>query len=265
MIVDAHVHVGRFETIDLECDFEDIIRIADRMKVDKLFCTHVKALYYDYRLGDQEIYEAMRKWPDRILGYTSVTSPRHGQPIYDHVKKCIFDWGFHGIKVYSHPRGVGGYEAFLSVADRYMYPIYEMAQEWKVPVLAHATSEEMDVICRDFPNLTMMMAHMGCTPISGGDWHTAIAVARRHPNLILDTTASGMDFGMVEEAVRVIGAERVIWGSDMPMIDAWLNIDKIRGAEIRPEEKQLILGDNIMRYVKTGRETVEKIKRERNL
>lgn len=261
MLVDAHVHVGRFETINLECDFEDVIRLADRMKLDKVFCTHVKSLYYDFREGDVLVRDAMRKYPDRIMGYVSVTSPRHGKAILDHIETCILDWGFQGIKIYAHPKGVGGYEPFLSVADPYMYPIFELAQDWKLPVLAHSASFEVDQVCRDFPNLHLMMAHMGATPISGGDWHTAIATAKKHPNLILDTTASGMDFGMVEEAVRVIGPERVIWGSDIPMIDPWLNIEKIRGAEIGEEEKKLILGDNIMRLVSEGERRVDRVRK----
>ena len=73
-----------------------------------------------------------------------------------------------------------------------------------------------------------------------------------------------MDFGMVEEAVRVIGPERVIWGSDIPMIDPWLNIEKIRGAEIREEEKRCILGENIMRLVEEGQRTVARAKAIRN-
>ena len=260
MLIDAHVHVGRFETINLSCDFADALRLADKMKLDRIFCTHVKSLYYDFREGDTAVYEAMKKYPDRIWGYVSVTSPRHGQEILDHVRTCLFDRGFHGIKIYAHPRGVGGYEPFLSVADKYMYPIFEMAEQWKTPVLAHSASHEVDAVCRDFPNLRLMMAHMGATPISGGDWHTAIKVAERHPNLILDTTGSGMDFGMVEEAVRILGPTRIIWGSDIPMIDPWLNLEKIRGAEISETDKRLILGGNIARLVREGRERIECIK-----
>lgn len=260
MLIDSHVHVGRFSTINLECDFEDVIELADRMKLDKVFCTHVKSLYYDYREGDAEVFTAMQKYPERIWGYISITSPRHSEDVLQHIRSCIFDRGFHGIKIYAHSKGVGGYEQFLSIADKYMYPIFEMAQEWKTPVLAHSCSNEVDAVCRDFPNLRLMMAHMGATPISGGDWHTAIKVAERHPNLILDTTGSGMDFGMLEEAVKVIGASRVIWGSDIPMIDPWLNIEKVRGSELDKDSKRLILGENIARLVSEGQRTVEQIK-----
>lgn len=259
-IVDAHVHIGYFQTIDLRNSVEEVIAIADRMGVSKIFCTHCQSLYGSYRDGNKVIHQAMQQYPDRILGYVTVNSPRYEQPLYDYVEDAIFNRGFSGIKIYSHPQGVGSAIPFLSVADPYMYPLFEMAQEWQVPVLAHATSAEVDTICRDFPKLVLMMAHMGATPVSGGDWHTAISTAKKRPNLILDSTGSAMDAGMIEEAVRVIGPERVLWGSDMPMIDPWINIERIRSAEISQRDKELILGENILRLVAHGQQTVDQIK-----
>lgn len=261
MIVDAHVHIGYFQTIDLRNDVEDILAVADKMGVDKVFCTHTQGLYGNYTDGNNVVYEAMKKYPDRILGYITVNSPRYGTALYEYVRKALFEYGFSGIKIYSHPQGVGSAIPFLSVADAYMYPLFEMASEWQVPILAHATSAEVDKICQDFPNLVLVMAHMGATPVSGGDWHTAIKTAEHHSNLILDSTGSAMDAGMIEEAVRVIGAERIIWGSDMPMIDPWINIERIRSAEITKKQKELILGDNILRLIKHGRKTIERLKK----
>lgn len=260
MIVDAHVHIGYFQTIDLRNDIEDVLAIADRAGIEKVFCTHCQGLYGNYTDGNEVIYQAMQLHPDRILGYVTVNSPRYGQPLYDYIQDAIFSRGFSGIKIYSHPQGVGSAIPFLSVADPYMYPLMELAQAWQVPVLAHATSAEVDTLCRDFPRLVLLMAHMGATPVSGGDWHTAISTAKKHPNLILDSTGSAMDAGMIEEAVRVIGPERVLWGSDMPMIDPWINIERIRSAEISASQKELILGRNILRIVSHGQDTVRKLK-----
>lgn len=259
-IIDAHVHIGYFQSIDLGNDIEDVLSRADKMGVEKVFCTHCQGLYGNYTDGNEVVYQAMQKYPDRVLGYVTVNSPRYGKPLYDYVQHAIFDRGFSGIKIYSHSQGVGSAIPFLSVADPYMYPLFEMAQEWQTPILAHATSAEVDVICKDFPKLVLMMAHMGATPVSGGDWHTAISTAKKHPNLILDSTGSAMDSGMIEEAVRVIGPERVLWGSDMPMIDPWINIERIHSAEISDADKEWILGKNILRLVANGRRTADKLK-----
>ena|GEM_PF-6384162 len=64
------------------------------------------------------------------------------------------------------------------------------------------------------------------------------------------TTSSGMDLGMVEEAFRQVGAERIVWGSAAPLLDIWYNFEKIKAAEILEEEKQLVWGENINRLVR---------------
>ena len=251
MIIDAHVHIGKFQTLNLSNTFEKALKLADRMGVDKIFCTHLISLYYDFEEGDLEVYKAMKKYPDRILGYVTITSPRHGNRLIEHVKKYICEYGFHGLKIYSRPKAaIGGFDLVFSITDEYMYPILEMASDWKVPVLAHAKPEECDIVSSNFPNVRLIMAHAGSTQIANGNWHKAIMVAQKHPNLYLDTTSSGMDLGFVEEAVRVLGAKRIVWGSDVPLLDAWYNIEKIRSAEISEEDKNLILGENILRLAK---------------
>ena len=37
MIVDSHVHVGTFPNLNLSISFDEIIEIAERMKIDKVF------------------------------------------------------------------------------------------------------------------------------------------------------------------------------------------------------------------------------------
>ena len=251
MIIDAHVHIGTFyaNKLDLSVTFEEAIEWADRVGLDKLFCTSITSLYYDFTEGDEEIRAGLKKYPTRVLAYATVTTPRHGKKLMDHLKRCFYDYGFHGIKIYSHTQGIGSYESNISITDEYMAPVCEFASELRIPVLAHSSPEQCDIVCERHPNLKLMMAHMGSTQIARGAWHAAIAVAKRRPNLHLDTTSSGMDLGMVEEAVRVVGAERIVWGGDIPLLDIWYNLEKIKSAEISEPEKQMILGANIQRLV----------------
>jgi len=79
--------------------------------------------------------------------------------------------------------------------------------------------------------------------------YKGITIAKKHSNLYLDTTSSSMDLGMVEQAVKAIGPKRIVWGSDLPFLDQWYEIEKIRSAEIDVESKKLILGENINRLV----------------
>ncbi|HWQ78003.1 MAG TPA: amidohydrolase family protein [Anaerovoracaceae bacterium] len=251
MIIDGHVHIGKFMCgkLTMSNDFESALEMADRNGIDKIFCTSTTSLAYDFETGDRQILEGMRKYPDKVLAYATIPSPRHGKKIIEHLKRCFLEYGFHGLKIYSHTQGIGSYESYISIADEYMDPVLEFAAEHNIPVLAHSSPEQCDVVCGRFPELQLMMAHMGSTQIAHGMWHTAIAVAKRRPRLILDTTSSGMDLGMVEEAVRVIGDERIIWGSDVPLLSVAYNIVKVTSAEIPQESKAKILGLNIARLV----------------
>lgn len=246
MIIDSHVHIGKMNLFNLSITFEEAICLAKKLKIDKIFCTHLLSLFYDFKEGDAAVYKAMKKYPECILGYVTITSPRLGKYVLDHMEKYIGDYGFHGIKIYSHSNNR---EPWLSIIDPYMFPIFEKACKWKIPVLAHATPEECDEVCNIFPDLHIIMAHMGCTSLARGDWHKAIMVAKKHSNLYLDTTSSSKDLGMIEEAVKVIGANRIIWGSDLPLLDPWYEIEKVRSAEISNHEKELILGKNINRLI----------------
>jgi len=54
---------------------------------------------------------------------------------------------------------------------------------------------------------------------------------------------------MIEMAVRELGAERVVFGSDAPGRNFCVELSKIMAAEIEPEERNLILGGNMMRLL----------------
>ena len=42
-------------------------------------CTDLTALFYDMHEGNRLLYDEMRRFPDRILGYASLHSTRFGQ------------------------------------------------------------------------------------------------------------------------------------------------------------------------------------------
>jgi uncharacterized protein len=50
---------------------------------------------------------------------------------------------------------------------------------------------------------------------------------------------------MLEHAVSELGAERILFGTDMPLLDPYTQLAKVTGADISNEAKQAILGDNL--------------------
>jgi predicted TIM-barrel fold metal-dependent hydrolase len=118
-----------------------------------------------------------------------------------------------------------------------------------MPILAHTTPAECDYLMERVPQCRLVMAHMGGHPYAFGDWHRAVAVAKKHPNLLLDTASSQIDNGMLEHAVAEIGPERILYGSDMPLLDPHTQKAKVTGAQISDEARRLILGGNVERIL----------------
>lgn len=248
MIIDAHVHIGMMTLFRAEGRVEDLLREADQSGIEKLFCTDATALLYDFREGNQNLYQLMRRYPDRIIGYCTISSARYGQEALDEIDRCANDYGMRGLKIYSFSVP-GTHDPFISVDDEWMYPLIEKATEYQMVILAHSNAEEIGHLAELFPQAILLMAHMGNTAHARGDWHKAIAVAKRYPNIYLDTSTSSTDFDCIETAVEVLGAERIIFGSDWPLFSHEFALARITSTSLTQGEKDLILGGNLRRLL----------------
>lgn len=241
MIVDGHVHIGKSTRLQISADGEMLVRIADSLGFDKICCTDLTALFYDMHEGNLLLYEEMKKFPDRILGYASLHSTRFGQEALDEIKRCRHDYGMRGLKIYSTPE--------MSIAEPGMIPILETCVELEMPILAHTTPQECEYLLSEVPEAHFIMAHAGAQPFAHGDWNRAIMAAERFPNLYLDTASSTIDTGFVEACVAALGARKIIFGTDIPLLDPWPQLVKIRETRLTEEDRKLVMGGNILRLM----------------
>jgi uncharacterized protein len=241
MIIDAHVHIGTSQFLQIDADAAQLVAIADEVGFDRIFVTHVTALYYAMREGNDALGADLARWGDRLIGYVTIPTHRLGQDACDKIRRCVECHGMRGVKMYSHPES--------SITEASATAIIETAADLKLPILGHFTPTECDVLMQRVPEARILMAHMGGQPYALGNWHLAVEVAERHPNLYLDTATSQIDNGMIEHAVAQLGADRIVFGTDTPLLDPWVQRAKIEGAAIDESAKRLILGGNIARLV----------------
>ena len=237
MIIDGHVHIGTTVFFHMKADGDLLVRLADEAGFDRIFVTHLNALFYDMRQGNDELASEIARHPDRLIGYVSVPTPRLGTRAIEEIKRCHEQYGFRGLKIYSHPEA--------PITEPATWPLLETAAEFGMTILAHTTPAECDELMTHVPQARLVMAHMGGHPYAFGDWHRAVAVAKKHDNLLLDTASSMIDNGMIEHAVSELGAEKILFGTDMPLLDPHVQLAKIRGADIDEEAKAKILGGNL--------------------
>jgi predicted TIM-barrel fold metal-dependent hydrolase len=63
------------------------------------------------------------------------------------------------------------------------------------------------------PGVAFILAHIG----GGGDYAHTFAAVRDVPNVYLDLSGSGVDRGMLDDALAAAGPGRLVWGADLTM------------------------------------------------
>ena len=113
------------------------------------------------------------------------------------------------------------------VDDALLDDIAAAAAQHGVPILQHiwqhrrrdwpnqdaSDGVELARLAARHPRTTFLLAHIG----GGGDWaHTNPAV-REFENIVMDLSGSGIDRGMIDEALRWVGARRLLWAADLTL------------------------------------------------
>lgn len=75
------------------------------------------------------------------------------------------------------------------------------------------------------PRTNFVLAHIG----GGGDWAHTFPAVREFSNVVMDLSGSGIDRGMMDEALRWVGAERLLWAADLTLCTG---LTKLRALEV---------------------------------
>jgi len=240
MIIDAHAHVGDAMFFDKDLPVDQIVSAAEEAGIERIVVSNWKALNYDMEEGNKELAGWIKRFPGRLYGYVSVSSPRFGQRAIDEINRGLNDYGMVGVKVFANEQ--------FPLYEPCMMDLLAYAAELGVPVLAHTAGRQSALVAEQLRNLKLVMSHMGNTLDPGrGDWHWAIAAAKKYPNIYLETCGSSPTQGFIEAAVDAIGPERILFGTDLPVFDPHVQVAKVQDAEISSEAKAMILGGNAAR------------------
>jgi predicted TIM-barrel fold metal-dependent hydrolase len=233
-IIDMHGHLGRYSFTIPDRSNHSVVASMDRLGIAKILCSHLLCMTRDVEYGNAQILEALREFPNRILGYVAV-SPF--EP--DVVGKNVAQWlsaGFTGLKLHN----ANGF----SYADSAYLPAYELANERRLPVLYHTWGNEKEFaeirqVTATFPEMPILLAHSGSANETG-----YIEIAKNFPNIYLELALSSVPLGLVDRLVQAVGAGKIVWGSDVNFINQAHQVGKVIGAAISDAEKTQILGGN---------------------
>jgi hypothetical protein len=224
--------------------FEETLDAADEAGIDKLCVSAVDSLFFDLESGNESVYRIMKKYPARVIGFASIPSPHFGRKGLEHLQRAV---EVHGVAGIGELETNSSYE--IDIAQ--WIAVLEKAAELKVPVLVHAPPLPCVRAAEQVPEATILLAHIGTgNGQTVTEWIDSIEMAKKHPNVYIETSTSITSYGQIETAVRELGPERVVFGSDSPMLDPSVQKAKITGADIAAEVQAKILGQNMARILK---------------
>lgn len=239
MIIDSHNHIGPGPG---QQKADTLIAHMDRAHVDRaVVFPYVEALDPGH---NDWMAETVALYPKRLIGYAAVNPWQAGAA--DEVRRAVVEKGLRGLKL--HPF----LHAYSIAQHDLIDPIFEVCRDVRIPVVVHGAGEwsnmplQFDEMARSFPDVTIVMAHMGT--IWG--FQEALLVATRRPNILLGTALAFS--GFVRMAVERVGAEKVLMETDSPVQDFEAEIAKIEIAVPDRAARALVMGGNIARILRIG-------------
>lgn len=249
-IIDVHAHLGPFAQFHIpHNDAAGMIAEMDRLGIRQMWIAAHAAIAADAVRGNDAVAEAVRAYPGRFLGYV-VVDPNYPAEVVSELERRLAQPEFAMIKL--HP-GLANYP----IDGPNYVPVWDIARERRCPVLTHAWTG--CPYCGPGPIRRVLDRHPDTRLIFGhalfhATFDEAAAVARDFEHVLLDLTTSNHAYGMLEHAVQTMGADRIVYGSDMPFISAAGAVGKVLYACISDEDKAKILAGNARRLLKATRQ-----------
>jgi len=248
VVWDTHGHLSSpGETPGQRID--NLLKTADRMGIERVivFMGYPWAhdpLPEDFRRQNDQVLEAVEHSRGRALGFVYL-NPKHTAESLAEIDRCIRDGPMVGVKLWVAVR----------CREKCLDPIVRRVTELKAPILQHtwykvtgnlpgeSTAADLAALAARHPAASFIAAH------TGGDWERGIRAIRGTRNVTAEICGGDPTAGVVEMAVRELGPQRVIYGSDFAGRSFASQLAKVYGADVPEEAKRLILAGNIKRIL----------------
>ncbi|WP_028311293.1 amidohydrolase family protein [Derxia gummosa] len=226
-----------------------------------MFTVDAEAQMGRRRIPNEEIAEAAKNNSDTLIAFASI-DPHKGKMGAREARRLIEEHGVRGFKF--HPT-VQGFHPW----DRMAWPIYEVIEEYGLPAIFHSGHSgigsgmrcggglkleysnpmHLDEVAAHFGSMQIVIAH------PSWPWQDeALSVAMHKPNVWIDLSGWSPKYfpPQLVQYANTLLKDRMLFGSDYPLITPERWMKDFDEAGFRPEVKPLILKDNAARLLGLG-------------
>lgn len=204
----------------------------------------------DTTRGNDEMLAVERSHADRVRSYVAV-NPNDTRHALAEIDRCVA-LGAIGVKLAAARRA----------DDPLLDPIAERAAAGGLPILHHiwqhrrrhwpsqdiSDGSDLGRLALRHPGVAFILAHIG----GGGDYAHTFAAVRDIPNILLDLSGSGVDRGMLDDALAAVGAERLLWGADITLETGLAKLRALEVIGLSPTDYENVRWRNAVRIFPRG-------------
>ena len=204
----------------------------------------------DVTTGNDAMFEFADAHADCVRAYVTV-NPNHTAHAVQEIDRGVAR-GAVGVKLAASRRA----------SDPLLDPVCEAAARHGLPILhhiwQHRTREwpsqeisdgvDLAILARRHPTVSFILAHIG----GGGDYMHTFAAIADVPNIVADLSGSGVDRGMLDEAILRLGADRLIWGCDLTMETGLAKLMGFEAIRLSDDDVHRIRAGNARRIFPPG-------------
>ncbi|MEO1686782.1 MAG: amidohydrolase family protein [Pseudomonadota bacterium] len=235
---------------------ENYLRKMDRADIDRSLLIAVRAgdlnVKHSFEIPYDRVHEVCQAYPDRFSGLAGVDPFRGMEGVYE-LERAVKELGFVGAHLYPHWFG-------LAPDDRRYYPYYAKCCELDIPIMMQVGhnlvySRErrlpsvgrpitLDTVAIDFPELKLLGIHIGIP------WtDEMISMAWKHENVFIGVDAYAPKHWppQLVHYLNTYGREKVLFGTDWPVIDPERAVREIEDLNLRPESHRMLMRENALR------------------
>ncbi len=250
--IDSHVHVSLWRKGP-----EDNLEFFERLGFTRMYIsrpvTAKEAPPEAFIKSNEMMYEAMKNYSGKMVGMFTVNALYQKESL-EEIKRRV-DQGFVGLKAYYH----------VKINDPLFYPIIEKMIDLKMIMLVHAEAtlgtggyrmkydkkrmpntsvpEDFADIAKRYPEAMFQYAHTG----GGPDWEYACKVLKNCPNVYVDISGSNNEENMINFAVKELGEDRVLFGTDNMYFQGVANVI---ASDLTEVQRRKIFFDNYNNILK---------------